>query len=101
MVLVLETGVRVLIGQLRVKVRVAQHRFGVALSVKFFGRRKRSGIGEGQRLLVRKSSSVVGGESSRGGTGFLGVCEIGVEQGSAKKSIWRGASVESECDQGL
>ncbi len=46
MVLAFEVSVRVLIGQLRVVVVVAQHGSGVALSVKVFGKRKRSGVAE-------------------------------------------------------
>ncbi|MCP4487317.1 MAG: hypothetical protein GY820_08370 [Gammaproteobacteria bacterium] len=40
---------------------------------------------EGQRQSGRKSISVVGGGISRGGTDYLGVCEIGVEHQGGEK----------------
>ncbi len=80
---------------------VAQHKFGVALSVLFFG----GGGGSGSR----RDSVCQGGRASAWlEAGYLEAAltiwasarsELSNEV--VKKSIWRGASSESEYDQGL
>ncbi len=89
------------VGGVRVAVRVTQHEFGVALSVLFFGGRGGSG--------VRRDSGCQGGRASASSeASYLEAApaiwasarsELSGE--AVKKTIWRGASSESECDQGL
>ncbi|MCP4489480.1 MAG: hypothetical protein GY820_19525, partial [Gammaproteobacteria bacterium] len=90
----MEASVRFWVRQLRVVVVVAQHGFGVALSVKVFGKRKRSGVREDSGCQEGRAPALSEASHLEAAPAIWASARSELSGEAGKKTIWWGTSSE-------
>ncbi len=87
--------------QPRAAVVVAQHQLGVAWSVMLFGGGGGSGVRRDSGCREGRASALSEASHLEAAPVIWASARLELSGAPGKKTIWRGASSESECDQGL